>query len=125
MARGARFAKGREPGRDAAGRSLPSDKSMLYVELQLVCKAHPVGEQPILGAWWIDSTLAAFDASQVNERRNAAVATQLPDASGRQRYQMQCPKCPNAPVYRQERIDAALAAVFEHGVYQRVVRHPV
>ena len=50
-ARGSRFAQGREPSRDAAGHSLPSDQSMHYVELQLVCKQHPEGERPILGAW--------------------------------------------------------------------------
>ncbi len=59
-ARGSRFAQGREPSRDAAGHSLPSDRSMQDVELQLVCKQHPEGERPILGAWWIESHLDDF-----------------------------------------------------------------
>ncbi len=47
MVRGNRFARGREASRDAEGRSLPSDTSLQYVELQLVCKQHPKGERPI------------------------------------------------------------------------------
>ncbi len=39
---------------------LPSDRSMHYVELQLVCKQHPEGERPILGAWWIESHFPAL-----------------------------------------------------------------
>lgn len=59
MARGSGFAAGREPSRDESGHSLPSDRSMAYVELQLVCKHHPKGEEPILGAWWIETRFAA------------------------------------------------------------------
>ncbi len=43
-----------------------------------MCKQHPEGERPILGAWWIESQLDGFNPAQVNERRNAAVTTQLP-----------------------------------------------
>ncbi len=52
MVRGDRFARGREPRADAEGHCLPSDRSMHYVEVQLVCKQHPKGERRILAAWW-------------------------------------------------------------------------
>jgi len=67
-ARGSRFAQGREPSRDAAGHSLPSDQSMHYVELQLVCKQHPEGQRPILGVWWIESHLWDHDVPAVAPR---------------------------------------------------------
>lgn len=125
MVRGNRFARGQPPRRDQAGHSLPSDRSMHYVELQLVCKQHPAGERPILGAWWIESHLDGFDPAQVNERRNAAVTTQLPDESGRVRYRLQCPRCRNAPVLRQETIDGWLASIYEKGAAARVIQLPI
>lgn len=125
MVRGTRIALNKPARRDGRGHSLPSDRSMHYVELQLECKPCPEGERPILGAWFIESYLEKFDPAQVNERRNAAVTTQHPDDSGRQRYSMRCPKCSNAPVLRQETIDRWLAKVYEQGAVAKVVRIPV
>ncbi len=127
-ARGSRFAEGREPHRDEAGHSLPSDRSMHYVELQLVCKQHPVGERPILGAWWIESHFEVFDPAQVDERANAAVEGQFitePDGTTRLRFKMTCPRCGQQPVYRQDRIDAALAALYVQGADSKIVQYAI
>ena len=127
-ARGSRFAQGREPSRDEAGHSLASDQSMGYVELQLVCKQHPVGERPLLGAWWIESHFEVFDPAQVNERANSGVERQFitdPDGTTRLRFKMTCPMCGQQPVYRQDRIDAALAALYVQGADSKIVPHPI
>lgn len=58
--RGTGFALNQPPRRDKAGHSLPSDKFMWYVELQLVCKQHVEGDRPILGAWFIESKFEQF-----------------------------------------------------------------
>lgn len=124
-ARGSRFAEGSEPSRDAAGHSLPSDRSMGYVELQLVCGRHPEGQEPILGAWWIESHFEAFDASQVNERQSRSVELQtIPDGDGdlRVRYQLNCPKCSNAPQFRRENVDRGLEAIYEKGARAKIRR---
>ncbi len=127
-ARGSRFAQGREPSRDAAGHSLPSNRSMQYLELQLVCKQHPEGERPILGAWWIASHFEVFDRAQVNERANVAVELQPipePDGTTRLRFKMTCPKCGQQPVYRQDRIDAALAVLYVPGAHAKIVQYAI
>jgi len=87
-----------------------------------VCKQHPEGERPILGAWWIESQLDGFNPAQVNERRNAAVTTQLPHRWGSKRYRLQCPKCRNAPVFLQETIDDWLARIRERGAAPKVIQ---
>ena len=127
-ARGSRFAQGREPSRDAAGHSLPSDQSMHYVELQLVCKQHPEGQRPILGVWWIESHFEVFDPALVNERANTGVERQFiteADGTTRLRFKMTCPKCGQRPVYRQDLIDEGLAAIYEQGAVAKVIPHPV
>ncbi len=98
---------------------------MHYVELQLVCKQHPEGQRPILGAWWIESHFDDFDPAQVNERANAAVERQLitePDGATRLRFKMTCPRCGQQPVYRQDLIDAALAALYVQGANSKIVQ---
>lgn len=128
-ARGGRFAIGEKPGQDAAGHSLPSDGSMRYVELQVICQQHE-GEPPmILGAWWIESHHEVFDPTEVNERANKAVIDRQvltgPDGSSRLRFVMRCPKCGNAPVLRQETIDAALVAIYQKDSVAKVVQYPI
>jgi hypothetical protein len=128
MVRGNRAALNKEPRRDAAGRSLPSDAAMNYVELQIVCKHHEPGERPILAAWWIESHFDTFDPAQVNERQNTAVERQVVtevDGSIRLRFKMRCLKCGNEPVLRQEKLDAALAAIYEKGAHPKVVQYPI
>ncbi len=129
MARGDRFAAGRPPRRDNAGRSLPSDRSMRYVELQVTCKHHQDGPPVILGAWWIESHYEVFDPRQVNERDNSAVIERQwrtdPDGSDYLRYKLRCPQCGNSPVLRQDKIDAALAAIYEHGAAAKVVQYRI
>ena len=124
MARGSRAIAGRAPSRDQAGRSLPSDASTQYVELQVVCRTCSRPEHLlVLGAWWIDSRLEAFDAGQVNERANQAMVRQMPDGpEGRQRYAFECPgRCRRKGVLRQDTIDDKLAEAFERDVTQKIV----
>lgn len=124
MARGSRAVAGRAPSRDQAGRSLPSDASTQYVELQVVCRTCSRPEHLlVLGAWWIDSRLEAFDAGQVNERANQAMVRQMPDGpEGRQRYVFTCPGgCGRKGVLRQDTIDDKLAEAFERDVTQKIV----
>lgn len=123
--RGSRFAAGKEPSRDRAGRSLPSDRDMAYVELQIVCAVcSRVGvRRPILGAWWIESHHAAFDPAEVNERANKCVERQL--IGDRLRYKLSCPRCPATPVLKGERIDQALELVYEQGARAKVEQVPL
>ncbi len=90
--------------------------------------AHPEGERSILGAWWIASHFDHFDPAQVNERANVAVELQPipePDGTTRLRFKMTCPKCGQQPVYRQDRIDAALAALYVKGADSKIVQYAI
>jgi len=80
---------------------------MHYVELQLVCKQHPEGQRPILGAWWIESHFNDFDPAQVNERGNVAVEGQFipePDGTTRLRFKMTCRMGVGAWVTRRQHV---------------------
>jgi len=80
----------------------------------------------VLGQWYIESTLAIFDAVQVNERANTHVERQLPDGpTGRQRFTFTCPDCGQKPVLRQDTIDDKLAAEYEQNAQQKIVYLPV
>ena len=128
MARGSRAVAGRAPSRDQAGRSLPSDASTQYVELQVVCRTCSRPEHLLVhGAWWIDSRLEAFDAGQVNERANIRVERQQPEGpEGRQRYIFPCPGgCGRKGILRQDTIDNLLSEAFERDVQMRVVLHGI
>lgn len=129
MARGARFASNKASSSDADGHSLPSDKSMHYIELQLVCGCCPLGDRPILAAFWIESHFEEFDPNQVNERENRAMIRQMVDGrDGRQRFVFQCPKCSNSPVLKQETVDGWLAAAYGYygkGARAAVVGRPI
>lgn len=95
--RGSRFAAGREPRRDDEGHSLPSDPSMRFVAIELVCRGcQSEGKHVVLGSWAIDTTFEEFRSEEIWERGdNTAVTTQLiPDGSGqRVRYRLVCPRC--------------------------------
>ena len=125
MPRGSRFAAGKAPSRNEAGRSLPSDRDMAYVELQIVCGvcSRRSVKPPILGAWWIESHHAAFNPAEVNERDNTRVERQL--IGDRLRYKLSCPRCPATPVLRGERIDRELELVYEQGARAKVERVPL
>ena len=128
MARGNRFARGENAQRDAAGHSLPSDRSMSYVELQILCMPCLNQERVILGAWWIESHSEKFEANQVNERKNKDVVTHLvreADGSTRTRYKLRCPKCRQEPVLRQDTVDHALGGVYQQGARQKVVPYAI
>ncbi len=101
---------------------------MRYVALDLVCRGHPEGEAPVLGRWWIESHHEQFSGAQVNEGPNSGVEVQTighADGATRLRYKLACPHCHNAPVFTAEKIDQALAAVYEQGAYAKVIRHRV
>lgn len=125
MPRGSRFAAGKAPSRNEAGRSLPSDRDMAYVELQIVCGvcSRRSVMPRILGAWWIESHHAAFDSAEVNERANKRVERQL--IGDRLRYKLSCPRCPATPVLRGETIDQALEVEYEQGARAKVSRMPL
>ena len=64
----------------------------------------------------------------LNERANAAVEGQCitePDGTTRLRFKMTCPKCGQQPVYRQDRIDAALAALYVKGEDAKIVPYAI
>ncbi len=125
MPRGSRFAAGKAPSRDEAGRSLPSDRDMAYVELQIVCAvcSRAGVRRRILGAWWIESHHAAFDPAEVNERDNTRVERQL--IGDRFRYKLECPQCDAKPVLRGETIDQGLEVVYEQGARAKVTQLPL
>ena len=128
MARGDRFAKGRPPTQDAEGRSLPSDRSMRYVALALVCKQHPEGEEPELARFWAESHHERFSPELLNGGTNRGVTTEVvtaPDGSTYFRYKLRCPKCRNAPEFLSARIEEALEAIYEQGAYAKVQRKRV
>ncbi len=94
----------------------------------LVWQGAPYTERPILGAWWIESNFEVFDPAQMNERANVAVELQPitePDGTTRLRFKMTCPKCGQQPVYRQDRIDAALAALYVKGADSKIVQYAI
>lgn len=64
----------------------------------------------------------------MNERANSGVERQFitdPDGTTRLRFKLTCPMCGQQPVYRQDLIDAALAALYVQGANPKVVPHPV
>jgi hypothetical protein len=119
MARGDRFARGRVDTRDGQGHSLPSNRFMRFVAVEFACKpCNRRGVETVLGTWAIETDAPQFDARQVHVRGdNSAVETQgIPEgAAGRRRYRFACPRCGNRPQLREDKIDAALAALYKPG----------
>ena len=74
-----------------------------------------------MGAWWIESHHAAFDPRQVNERENTAVVERQV-IGDRFRFTMKCPRCPNKPVIRGEKLDAELEHLYVQGARAAVHR---
>ena len=129
MSRGRRFALGQPPRRDEFGHSLPSDHSMRFVAVDLLCPRHPDRGVPLrLARFAIHTDHDEFRSEEVHERgENRAVERQVikdPDGTTRVRYKMRCPVCGHAPVWRAERIDQVLRHLYERGVYERIVRLP-
>ena len=66
--------------------------------------------------------------AQVNERANSDVERQVvtgQDGATRLRFKMTCPKCGQTPVYRQDLIDAALAAIYERGADPKIQQYAI
>jgi len=102
---------------------------MRFVALDLTCRNHSNGREPVLASFAVDSDSSAFDPDQVYERRpNGALSTQMiTERNGevRFRHRMTCPKCGATPVVRDERVVRVLEAIFEPGACHRIVRMPV
>ncbi len=128
MPRGSRFAKNQPRRRDAQGKSLPSHRALEYVELRIVCRQHPQDET-VLAQFFVESHAEAFDSQQVNERTNSAVVERQlrTDADGAEylRYVLACPRCSNRLILRQDKIDAALAKIYEQGAVEKVSKLPL
>lgn len=105
---------------------MPSDRSMRFVAVDLVCSGHPEGDEPILARFYIESHFEAFRDEQVSEGQNRAVVerTFLRDAQGDEylHYKFLCPKCGRSPVSRESRINRGLEALYEPGAYAKVRR---
>lgn len=93
---------------------------MHFVALELACApCDRRGKETVLGTWSVDTDAIAFDANQVDDRgdNKARTIQELPERDGvRQRHKFVCPRCGHTPVFRAERIDEALRALFEAGV---------
>ena len=118
--RGSRFARGRECRRDEHGRSLPSDRSMQFVGIELICGrcSRDRGDHVVLGSWAIENHFPEFRPEEVFERgANQVLSSEVryDETSPRVRATMKCPKCGSAPQLRQERIDAALQELYRPG----------
>ncbi len=113
MARGDRFTRGREPSRDLAGRSLPSERDAHYLELVLLCRVCATrGKRLELAGFGVETHDAHFRPDLVYERHRSRVVARdvRTDAEGNEyvRYSMRCPSCRNAPQIRQHRIGEEL-----------------
>jgi hypothetical protein len=129
MARGSKFALGKEPSRDAQGHSLPDDMSMRFVAIDLVCSCRPRGQEVHLARFGTETRSGIFVANEVDLMgENHAVTVQsMPDRDGtlRQRYKMRCPHCTNAPVLRADKIEAAVEAIYEPGAVAKIIRYRI
>jgi hypothetical protein len=128
--RGSRFARGKEPSRDAQGHSLPSDVFTQYVAVDLVCRPCGIrGRIVRLARIAIETRSPEFSPNQVDvQGKNPAITTEEftdPDGSVRRRYKMVCPLCRNSPVVRGERVDRWLEEIYVPGAYEKVEMHPV
>jgi len=127
--RGSRFARGKEPSRDAEGHSLPDDDSMKFVAIDLVCSCRPEGEEVTLARFGTETRSGIFCAKDVDlmgQNQDVTVqSTGDPDGTIRPRYKMQCPFCTNNPVWRAETIQEAVAALYEPGVKAKIIRYRV
>jgi hypothetical protein len=129
--RGSRFARGKEPSRDAQGHSLPSDVFTQYVAIDLVCKPCGLTDGKIirLARFAVETRSPEFSPNQVGPRgENPSLTIQEianPDGSVRRRYKMTCPICRHSPVVRGERVDHWLEELYLPGAQEQVEMRPV
>jgi hypothetical protein len=129
--RGSRFARGREPSRDAQGHSLPSDVFTQYVAIDLVCKPCGLTDGKIvrLARFAVETRSSEFSPNQVGRQgENPSLTIQEianPDGSVRRRYKMACPNCRHSPVVRGERVDRWLEELYVPGAHEQVEMRPV
>ena len=127
--RGNRFARARESRRDDHGRSLPSDRSMQFVGIELICGRcnRERGEHVVLGSWAIENHFPEFRAQEVFDRGpGRAMTTEVirGDDGPRVRVRLRCPKCSSNPQFRRDRIDQALEGLYAPGRVH-IASHPV
>jgi hypothetical protein len=126
--RGSGFALGQPPTRDAAGHNLPSDRSMQFVAVDLLCRVCYPQYRIRFVRLAIDSWHDSFDIAHVYQRGpSSSFAEEGFTADGQTwvRYKCRCPHCGNAPVVRAERVMAALEAAYERGAIDKVVSLPI
>ena len=129
--RGSRFARGKEPSRDAQGHSLPSDVFTQYVAIDLVCKPCGLTDRRIvrLARFAIETRNPEFSPNQVGPQGANPCLTinevADPDGSVRLRYKMVCPICGNSPVVRSERVDRWLEELYVPWAHEQVEMRPV
>jgi hypothetical protein len=103
--------------------------NIAVVERQLRTDWQHPEDEIVLAQFFVESQAEAFDSRQVNERANIAVVERQlrtdPDGSEYLRYVMSCPRCSNRRVLRQDKIDAALAEIYEQGAVEKVCRLPL
>lgn len=128
MSRGSKIALSKPSRRDVDGHSLPSDRSMQFVAVDLLCICHPDEPGSTLARLAIDSWHAQFLPNQVYERGdNKAIAERQPDVSEDGsigvRYVFECPRrgCKNRPVFRSETLDKILAYFYKRGARDLVI----
>ena len=128
MSRGRSFALNKPPQQVGKHQWLPSDRSMQFVAVDLLCRCHPEEPGSTLARFAIDTWHEEFRSSEVYERGdNKAVVERQPvtdeDGSAGVRYVFECrrPGCRNRPVYRSRTLDKVLAHFYEPGARDVVV----
>lgn len=124
---GRRFAAGKAPSRDSAGRSLPSDKDMQYVEVIYLCQVCArSGDVIELAGFGVETRDETFSPGMVYERRRSRIVERDPrvDDTGREyiRFKMQCPGCRSSPILRSDKADAELEEIYKQGARGVTVR---
>ena len=127
MPRGSQFALGKEPRRDGHGRSLPSDRSMRFVELRILCKG--CRSLAPLAVFYVETLTKVFPGAANERLPNKAVVERQPltddDGSDYVRFKFRCPRCGAEPVLRAGTIDEKLKAAYEPQAVAKRVLLPI
>ncbi len=128
MSRGSKIALNQPSRRDVDGHSLPSDRSMQFIAVDLLCICHPEEPGSTMARFAIDSWHEHFRPEQVYERGdNKAIVARQPDVnedgSIGVRYVFECRKksCRNRPVFRSQTLDKILGHFYVRGARDLVI----
>jgi hypothetical protein len=100
---------------------------MQFVAIEVACRScQGRGLETVLATWAAQTESPEFDPREVHARGDnlAVLIQELPvTADGvRRRFKMLCPRCGAKPVVREDKIDEALAAIYEHGAVGKTRR---